>query len=84
MRPHRAFARQNALGYWVGCIEYPCGMVSAVTNAKHTEGAALEIAQRMSEGADELWTRKERRHDIAAGKSIGTLRAGLTVSKEEQ
>ena len=63
MRPHRAFTRQNALGYWVGCIEYPSGTVAAVTNAKHTEGAALEIAQRMSEGADELWARKERRRE---------------------
>jgi len=62
MKPHRAFARQNAYGYWEGCIEYPCGTVSAVTNAKHTEGAALGIAQRMLEGADERWAEKERRH----------------------
>ena len=63
MRPHRAFARQNAFGYWEGCIEYPCGTVSAVTNAKHTEGAALDIAQRMIEGADERLAEKERRHE---------------------
>ena len=63
MKLHRAFARQNALGYWVGCIEYPSGTVAAVTNAKHTEGAALEIAQRMSEGVDELWAREERRSE---------------------
>ena len=62
MKPHRAFARQNAYGYWEGCIEYPCGTVSAVTNAKHTEGTALDIAQRMIEGADERWAEKERRH----------------------
>ena len=62
MKAHRAFARQNAYGYWEGCIEYPCGTVSAVTNAKYTEGAALDIAQRMIEGADERWAEKERRH----------------------
>ena len=62
MKPHRAFARQNAYGYWEGCIEYPSGTVSAVTNAKHTESAALDIAQRMGAGADERWAEKERRH----------------------
>lgn len=62
MKAHRAFARQNAYGYWEGCIEYPCGTVAAVTNAKYTEGAALDIAQRMIEGADERRAEKERRH----------------------
>ena len=52
LKPHRAFSRQNAYGFWVGYVEYPCGTVSAVTNAKHTEGVALNIAQRISEGAD--------------------------------
>ena len=52
MKPHRAFSRQNAYGFWVGYVEYPCGTVSAVTNAKYTEGAALDIAQRICEGAD--------------------------------
>ena len=52
IKTRRAFARQNASGYWEGCIEYPSGVVFAVTNAKHTEDAALAIAQRMIEGAD--------------------------------
>lgn len=52
MKTHRAFARKNAFGYWEGCIEYPCGTVSAVTNPMNTEGAVFDIAQRMSEGAD--------------------------------
>jgi hypothetical protein len=60
MKPHRAFARKNALGYWEGCIEYPDGTVSAVTNAKHTEGAACAIAQRMIEGADERWIKAQQ------------------------
>ena len=63
MRPHKAFARQNSFGYWEGCIEFPCGTVSAVTNPKHTEGAALDIAQRMIEGADERWAERERRRE---------------------
>ena len=53
MKTQRAFARQNAYGYWEGCIEYPSGVVSGVTNAKHTKDAALAIAQRIVEGSDE-------------------------------
>lgn len=64
IKPHRAFARQNIYGFWEGCIEYPCGTVSAVTNAKYNEVTALEIAQRMIEGADERWAEKERKREL--------------------
>jgi hypothetical protein len=52
MKKHRAFARQNKYGYWEGCIEYHDGTVAAVTNAKHTEGAACDIAKRIIEGIE--------------------------------
>ena len=79
MKSHRAFARQNALGYWEGCIEYPCGTVSAVTNAKHTEGAALDIAQRMIEGADERWAVARRNAEWRRLHHLGRIRPGEAV-----
>lgn len=63
MKNHRAFARKNAHGFWEGCIEYPCGTVSAVTNGKHGEGPALEIAQRMAEGLDDRLAREQKDKD---------------------
>lgn len=47
MKEHRAFARKNHLGYWVGCIEFPNGVVSEVTNAKHKEDEALAVVEPM-------------------------------------
>jgi hypothetical protein len=76
MKSHRAFARQNALGYWEGCIEYPCGTVSAVTNAKHTEGAALDIAQRMIEGADARYAKAQRDAEYRRQYGLGRIIPG--------
>jgi ssDNA-binding Zn-finger/Zn-ribbon topoisomerase 1 len=45
----KAVTRKNALGYWVGCIQYEDGKVSEISNAKHDERIALEIAQRVIE-----------------------------------
>jgi hypothetical protein len=76
MKTHRAFARQNAYGYWEGCIEYPCGTVSAVTNAKHTEGAALDIAQRMSEGADARYAKAQSDAEYRRQYRLGRVMPG--------
>ena len=79
MTSHRAFARQNALGSWEGCIEYPCGTVSAVTNAKHTEGAALGIAQRMIEGADARYVKAQRDAEYRRQYGLGCIMPGHTT-----
>lgn len=76
MKTHRAFARRNALGYWEGCIEYPCGAVSAVTNAKHTEGAALDIAQRMIEGADARYAKAQSDAEYRRQYRLGRVMPG--------
>lgn len=47
MKEHRAFAKKNKFGFWVGCIEFPNGVISEVTNAKHKEEEALEIIEPM-------------------------------------
>lgn len=47
MKEHRAFAKKNNFGFWVGCIEFPNGVISEVTNAKHKEEEALEIIEPM-------------------------------------
>ena len=60
MSKHTAFAKQNKYGYWVGCIQYPNGVISEITNAKYTKCAALEIVERVIEGADERWIETER------------------------
>ena len=76
MKTHRAFARQNALGYWEGCVEYPCGTVSAVTNAKHTEGAALDIAQHMIEGADARYAKAQSDAEYRRQYRLGRVMPG--------
>lgn len=78
MKTHRAFARQNA-GYWEGCIEYPCRTVSAVTNAKHTEGAALDIAQRMIEGADARYAKAQSDAEYRRQYRLGRVMAGEAI-----
>lgn len=53
MKKHRAYAKKNTAGFWVGCIEYPNGVHAEVTNAKHCESAAMGIAERMAEQLNE-------------------------------
>ena len=76
MKSHRAFARKNAHGYWEGCIEYPDGTVAAVTNAKHDEGAALGIAQRMIEGADARMEQQRRDAEWCRQHGLGRIMLG--------
>lgn len=58
---YTAFARLNSAGYWVGCICYPDNTVSEVTNAKHTHGAALDVAARMIDSITESTDKEIRR-----------------------
>lgn len=47
MKEHRAFAKKNKFGFWVGCIEFPSGVISEVTNAKHKEDEAMAVVEPM-------------------------------------
>lgn len=53
------FTDKNEHGYWVGCIKYPDGVVAIVTNAKHHESDALDIATRVADQANKLQDEQE-------------------------
>lgn len=57
----RAYAEKNEYGYWVGCIEYANGVKSRVTNAKHDERLAMEIAERMVENSEQRYAEEAKR-----------------------
>ena len=57
---HLAFAEVNEFGFWVGCVQKPGERIARLTNAKHTEIEAVEIAQRMAAYADERDEQEQR------------------------
>lgn len=54
----KTFAIKNDLGFWVGGVEYSNGTRSLITNAKHTECEAIEIAQEFYESNKRYITRQ--------------------------
>lgn len=54
MKKHKAYVEKNEWGFWVGCLEYPCGTRARVTNAQLWRDKALEIAERMATSLDKI------------------------------